>query len=88
MSEPKERVTVSLEAEVVRALKGAADHAGSPSVSQYVEDTLRARMDRDSWLERWRAAAGPTDPEALAHARRALLGAGAGTVDHQRHRAS
>jgi hypothetical protein len=31
-------------------------------------------MVREQWLARWRAAAGDVDPEALAHARRVLLG--------------
>lgn len=31
-------------------------------------------MVRERWLARWRAAAGNVDPEALAYARRALLG--------------
>jgi hypothetical protein len=43
-------------------------------VSEYVEGALDARMAREQWLVRWRAAAGEVDPEALAHARRSLLG--------------
>jgi hypothetical protein len=35
---------------------------------------LDARMVREQWLARWRAAAGDVDLEALAYARRALLG--------------
>jgi hypothetical protein len=31
-------------------------------------------MVREQWLARWYAAAGDVDPEALAYARRALLG--------------
>ena len=42
-------------------------------MSEYVEGALDARMVREQWLARWRAAAGDVDAEALAYARRALL---------------
>ena len=74
MSGKKERITVSLDPGVAAGLKAAAEQAGAASVSEYVEGALDARMLRDQWLARWRAAVGDVDPEALAYARRALLG--------------
>jgi hypothetical protein len=74
MSGTKERITVSLDPGVAAGLKAAAERAGAASVSEYVEGALHARMVREQWLARWRAAAGDVDPEALAYARRALLG--------------
>ncbi|MGH3921642.1 MAG: ribbon-helix-helix protein, CopG family [Pseudonocardiaceae bacterium] len=74
MSGKKERITVSLGPEIAAGLKAAAERAGAASVSEYVEGALDARMIREQWLARWRAAAGEVDPEALAYARRALLG--------------
>jgi len=74
MSGKKERITVSLDPDVAAGLKAAAERAGAASVSEYVEGALDARMAREQWLARWRAAAGDVDPEALAYARRALLG--------------
>jgi hypothetical protein len=74
MSATKERITVSLDPGVAAGLKAAAERAGAASVSEYVEGALHARMVREQWLARWRAAAGDVDPEALAYARRALLG--------------
>lgn len=74
MSGRKERITVSLDPGIVAGIKAAAERAGAASVSEYVEGALDARMVREQWLARWRAAAGDVDPEALAYARRALLG--------------
>lgn len=74
MSSKKERVTVSVDADVAAGLKAAAERAGAASVSEYIQGALYARMARDQWLARWRAAAGEVDPEALAYARRSLLG--------------
>lgn len=74
MSGKKERITVSLDPGVAAGLKAAAESAGAASVSEYVEGALDARMAREQWLARWRAAAGEVDPEALAYARRSLLG--------------
>ncbi|MGB6163077.1 MAG: hypothetical protein WBF75_11005 [Pseudonocardiaceae bacterium] len=74
MSGTKERITVSLDPGVVARLKAAAEQAGAASVSEYVEGALEARMIREQWLARWRATAGDVDPQALAYARRALLG--------------
>ncbi len=74
MSGTKERITVSLDPGVAAGLRAAVERAGAASVSEYVEGALEARMVREQWLARWRAAAGEVDPEALAYARRALLG--------------
>jgi metal-responsive CopG/Arc/MetJ family transcriptional regulator len=74
MSGRKERITVSLNPHLAATLKAAAERAGAASVSEYVEGALDARMVREQWLTRWRAAAGDVDPEVLAYARRALLG--------------
>ncbi|HKR50827.1 MAG TPA: hypothetical protein VJT72_14835 [Pseudonocardiaceae bacterium] len=65
---------MSLDPDVAAGLKAAAERAGAASVSEYVEGALDARMIREQWLTRWHAAAGDVDPEALAYARRALLG--------------
>ena len=65
---------MSLDPGVAAGLKAAAERAGAASVSEYVAGALDARMARDQWLARWRAAAGEVDPEALAYARRALTG--------------
>lgn len=73
MSGKKERITVSLDPGVAAELKAAAERAGATSVSEYVEGALDARMLREQWLARWRAAAGDVDPDALAYARRSLL---------------
>jgi metal-responsive CopG/Arc/MetJ family transcriptional regulator len=43
---------VSLDAEVAQALKPAAERSGAASVSQYVEDTLRERIARETWIAR------------------------------------
>lgn len=74
MSGNKERITVSLDPGVAAELKAAAELVGAASVSEYVEGALNARMVRERWLARWRAAAGDVDPEALAYARRSLVG--------------
>ena len=65
---------MSLDPDVAAGLKVAAERAGAASVSEYVEGALDARMAREQWLARWRAAAGDVDPQALAYSRRALLG--------------
>jgi Ribbon-helix-helix protein, copG family len=77
MSDRKARITVSLDPDVVAGLKAAAEQAGAASVSEYVEGALDARMARERWLGRWRSVAGDPDPDALAYARRSLLGQGA-----------
>jgi hypothetical protein len=74
MSGKKERITVSLDPGIAAGLKAAAERAGAASVSEYVEGALDARMVREQWLARWRAAAGDVDPDALAYARHSLLG--------------
>lgn len=74
MSAKKERITVSLGPGIIADLKAAAERAGAGSVSQYVEGALHARMLREQWFTRWHDAAGEANPEALAYARRTLLG--------------
>jgi hypothetical protein len=70
----KERVTVSLDAEVAAQLKGAAEQAGAASVSEYVQSTIEDRFARELWLARWTAAVGEPDPVALDYATRRLRG--------------
>lgn len=70
----KERVTISLDAEVAAQLKGAAERAGAASVSEYVQSAVEARFAKELWLARWKAAVGEPDPVALDYARRRLLG--------------
>jgi hypothetical protein len=66
------KVTVSMPADDVARLK-ALDAAGAiESVSGYVAQTVHERLDRQAWLERWRARVGPPDPEAAALAEDAI----------------
>lgn len=65
---------MSLDPGIAAGLKAAAERAGAASVSEYVEGALDARMVREQWLARWRAAAGDVDPNALAYAHHSLLG--------------
>lgn len=58
------KVTVSMPAEDVAKLK-ALDAAGAiDSVSGYVAQAVHDRLDRQEWLNRWRARVGRPDPEA------------------------
>lgn len=62
------KVTVSMPVEDVERLK-ALDAAGAiESVSGYVAQAVRDRLDRQAWLARWRARVGDPDPEASAWA--------------------
>lgn len=62
------KVTVSMPAEDVERLK-ALDAAGAiESVSGYVAQAVHDRLDRQAWLDRWRARVGDPDPEAGAWA--------------------
>lgn len=65
----RQRVTVSLDADIVSRLKNAAEQSDARSVSAYVEHLLR----KDDWLRRWKAAVGEPDPAALGRARNTLL---------------
>jgi hypothetical protein len=72
----KERVTVSLDAEVAAQLKGAAEQAGAASVSEYVQSAVEARFARELWLARWKAVHGEPDPVALDYWLRRMRGEG------------
>jgi Arc/MetJ-type ribon-helix-helix transcriptional regulator len=62
------KVTVSMPVEDMERLK-ALDAAGAiESVSGYVAQAVRDRLDRQAWLERWRARVGDPDPTASARA--------------------
>ena len=62
------KVTVSMPVEDVEQLK-ALDAAGAiESVSGYVAQAVHDRLDRQAWLERWRARVGDPHPEATAWA--------------------
>jgi len=62
------KVTVSMLADDVERLR-ALDAAGAiESVSGYVAQAVHDRLDRQTWLQRWRARVGDPDPEASAWA--------------------
>jgi hypothetical protein len=62
------KVTVSMLADDVERLR-ALDAAGAiESVSGYVAQAVHDRLDRQAWLQRWRARVGDPDPEASAWA--------------------
>ena len=62
------KVTVSMPVEDVEQLR-ALDAAGAiESVSGYVAQAVHDRLDRQAWLERWRARVGNPHPEASAWA--------------------
>ncbi len=62
------KVTVSMPVEDVERLK-ALDAVGAiESVSGYVAQAVHDRLDRQAWLECWRARVGNPHPEATAWA--------------------
>ncbi|MEO7194135.1 MAG: hypothetical protein ABIZ05_04820 [Pseudonocardiaceae bacterium] len=62
------KVTVSMPVDDVERLK-ALDAAGAiESVSGYVAQAVHDRLDRQAWLQRWRARVGEPHPEASAWA--------------------
>ncbi|MGH3684367.1 MAG: hypothetical protein ACRDRU_21720 [Pseudonocardiaceae bacterium] len=62
------KVTVSMPVDDVERLK-ALDAAGAiESVSGYVAEAVHDRLDRQAWLQRWRARVGEPHPEASAWA--------------------
>lgn len=62
------KVTVSMPVEDVERLR-ALDAAGAiESVSGYVAAAVHDWLDRQAWLERWRARVGDPHPEASAWA--------------------
>jgi hypothetical protein len=69
MSRKKERVTITLDPEVLEGVKAAAAELGAASVSEYVEGAVAARLARDERWSHQAAASGPADPDEgdLAH---------------------
>jgi Arc/MetJ-type ribon-helix-helix transcriptional regulator len=62
------KVTVSMPVEDVERLK-VLDAAGAiESVSGYVAQAVHDRLDRQAWLQGWRARVGDPHPEATAWA--------------------
>ena len=62
------KVTVTMPVEDVERLR-ALDAAGAiESVSGYVAQAVHDRLDRQAWLQRWRARVGDPDPGATAWA--------------------
>jgi Arc/MetJ-type ribon-helix-helix transcriptional regulator len=62
------KVTVTMPIEDVERLK-TLDAAGAiESVSGYVAQAVHDRLDRQAWLQRWRARVGDPHPEATAWA--------------------
>jgi hypothetical protein len=62
MSGKKERVTITLDPEVLEGVKAAAAELGAASVSEYVEGAVAARLARDERLSHRPATPGPADP--------------------------
>ncbi len=58
------KVTVSMPVEDVERLRALAAAAAIESVSGYVAQAVHDRLDRQIWLERWRARVGDPHPEA------------------------
>jgi Arc/MetJ-type ribon-helix-helix transcriptional regulator len=62
------KVTVTMPVEDVERLR-ALDAAGAiESISGYVAQAVHDRLDRQAWLQRWRARVGDPDPETTAWA--------------------
>lgn len=71
----REKIAVSLPAELVRAAKNAVKAGRAASVSGYVEAALAAHVanDDDAWIdELLEETGGPLTPEEIAWADRAL----------------
>ncbi|ADG89739.1 hypothetical protein TBS_30880 [Thermobispora bispora] len=62
------KVTITLPTEAVEALEQARAAGTIPSVSEYVAETVCARLDRERWLAEWRKLTGEPDPKAAAWA--------------------
>jgi hypothetical protein len=62
------KVTVSMLAEDLERLKVLGAAGAIESVSGYVAQAVHDRLDRQAWLERWRARVGNPHPEASAWA--------------------
>jgi hypothetical protein len=61
MSGKKERVTITLDPDVLEGVKAAAE-LGAASVSEYVEGAVAARLAREERLSHRTEASGPADP--------------------------
>ena len=71
----REKIAVSLPAELVRAAKSAVKAGRAASVSGYVEAALSAHIANadDAWIDTWlEETGGPLTPEEIAWADRAL----------------
>jgi len=71
----REKIAVSLPAELVRAAKAAVRAGRAASVSGYVEAALAAHVanDDDAWIDEWLAeTGGPLTPEEISRAEQAL----------------
>jgi hypothetical protein len=62
------KVTVRMPVEDVARLKALDAAAAIESVSGYVAQAVHERLDRQAWLQRWRARVGDPDPGAIAWA--------------------
>jgi Arc/MetJ-type ribon-helix-helix transcriptional regulator len=62
------KVTVSMPVEDVERLKTLDASGAIESVSGYVAQAVHDRLERQAWLERWRARVGDPHPEATAWA--------------------
>jgi metal-responsive CopG/Arc/MetJ family transcriptional regulator len=61
MSGKKERVTITLDPDVLEGVKAAAAQLGAASVSEYVEGAVAARLVRDERLTERTEAVEPAD---------------------------
>lgn len=71
----REKIAVSLPAELVRAAKNAVEAGRAASVSGYVEAALAAHLanEDDAWIDEMLAeTGGPLTPEEIAWADRVL----------------
>ncbi|MGH3823359.1 MAG: hypothetical protein ACRDRA_11105 [Pseudonocardiaceae bacterium] len=62
------KVTVSMPVEDVERLRALGAAGAIESVSGYVAQAVHDRLDRQAWLDRWRARVGNPHPEATAWA--------------------
>jgi Arc/MetJ-type ribon-helix-helix transcriptional regulator len=65
MAERMEKITITLPKEEVAKLRERAGKGSIPSVSGYVAESVRDRLAREEWAERWRALTGDPTPEAI-----------------------
>jgi antitoxin ParD1/3/4 len=67
-----ERVTVTMPADDVARLRVLVEATGADSVSAYVADAVRSRLDRDQALAKLDELWGPLPEDAIAWAERTL----------------